>query len=124
MHWCSPVKYDPVNPAAFQITVKDLIDGHMLAAPVEAFGLHQGAKIEATIQRNGAFASELGEFSSPSVAAGRLITHITGSRSDQRNYFSVNGWKFWNVRCPDGQARNLATLREALLESRTTGSER
>ena len=54
-------------------------------------------------------------YSSPSVAAGRAITTEIGTSSIGRGYLSINGWKFWQVPCPDGKTRTLAEIRDQLL---------
>jgi hypothetical protein len=50
-------------------------------------------------------------YSSPSIAAGRAITTELGISSSGRGYLSINGWKFWQVICPDGKTRTLADIR-------------
>jgi hypothetical protein len=99
------------------IIVTDLIDQGLISTPTTAFGIHSGKRIEALLTPNGIFIHRGNKYSSPSVAAGRAITAEVGVSSFGRSYFSVNGWKFWQVICPDGRSRSLADLRDELLQS-------
>ena len=98
------------------IIVTDLIDQGLVTPPARAFGIYRGKRIEALLLADGTFVHRGNRYSSPSVAAGRAITAEAGAISTGRNYFSVNGWKFWQVICPDGKSRSLADLRNQLLE--------
>jgi hypothetical protein len=97
-----------------QLQVRDLIDRGLIRAPVSAFGVHSGKRIEARIDAQGTFAYRGETYASPSVAAGRAITHETGIATPGRAYLSVNGWKFWQISCPDGKDRTLAEIRDQL----------
>jgi Restriction Enzyme Adenine Methylase Associated len=102
---------EPEKPSS---TVRDLIDQGLLRVPVVAQGVHAGEVIKATIEADGSFVWKKERFNSPSVAAGHAITDTTGFRTSGRQYFSVNGWKFWHVRGQDGQLRSLSEIRSAL----------
>jgi hypothetical protein len=105
----------PQQPEPLRIIVTDLIDNGLIKAPTTVFGTHSGKRIEALLTEDGRFLHRDIEYSSPSVAAGRVITATLGNLTAGRNYLSINGWKFWQVVCPDGQTRSLADLREQLL---------
>jgi hypothetical protein len=98
-----------------RIFVTDLIDHGLINVPITVFGTHSGKRIQAQLGPNGHFVHRGGTDSSPSVAAGRAITAELGVSTIGRSYMSINGWKFWQVVCPDGRTRNLAELREQLL---------
>ena len=104
------------DPEPLTIIVTDLIDHGLINPPARAFGTYGGKQIEALVLADGTFVHRDNRYSSPSVAAGRAITAEAGVLSAGRNYLSVNGWKFWQVICPDGEARSLADLRDQLLQ--------
>jgi hypothetical protein len=104
-----------LQPERLTIVVTDLIDLGLIKAPTAVFGIHAGERIEAVLTADGAFVHRGKSYSSPSVAAGRAITADLGTSTSGRSYLSINGWKFWQVRCPDGKARTLAELRDQLL---------
>lgn len=105
----------PLEPEPLRIVITDLIDHGLINAPTRVFGIHSGKRIEALLTPDGIFVHRGNEYSSPSVAAGRAITAELGSSSIGRGYLSINGWKFWQVVCPDGRISSLANLREQLL---------
>ena len=90
------------------ITVKELIEAGRLNAPVDIFGIYNGKRVDGRILRNGSIQVAGVEYSSPSVAAGVGITKATGRTTPGRNYFSVNGWKFWRV--PHGKSNTPRSL--------------
>lgn len=96
------------------VTVKDLIDLGAIVAPTTLYGERNGHQFEVTLEQDGTFAWKEHKFSSPSVAAGRLITLAMKDRTPGRGYFSVNGWNFWKVLAPDGVARTLSEIRGAV----------
>lgn len=93
--------------------VRDLIDRGLIHAPAVVRGVYKGTIIQATIDSDGSFVWNAERFSSPSVAAGRMITAISGDRTPGRGYLSINGWKFWSVKCTDGEFRALIELRDS-----------
>jgi hypothetical protein len=99
------------------IIVTDLIDHGLIRPPTRVFGTHSGKRIEALLTPDGIFVHRGNNYRSPSVAAGQAITADVGVSTIGRDYASVNGWKFWRVRCPDGRIRSLADIREQLLSS-------
>jgi hypothetical protein len=105
----------PPEPKPFPIMVTDLIDHGLISAPITVFGTHSGKRIEARLTSDGTFVHRGNTYSSPSVAAGRAITADIGTSSIGRGYLSINGWKFWQVVCPDGKIRTLAEIRDQLL---------
>lgn len=105
------------DPEPLRIIVTDLIDHGLIKAPTTVFGMHSGKRIEALLTADGTFVHRRNLYSSPSVAAGRAITAALGNLTAGRRYLSINGWKFWQVVCPDGRTRSLADLREQLLSS-------
>jgi hypothetical protein len=107
----------PLEPEPLTIIVTDLIDNGLINAPTTVFGNHSGKRIEALLTPDGKFVHRGNVYSSPSGAAGRAITAEAGVSSIGRPYMPVNGWKFWQVVCPDGRCRTLADVREALLSS-------
>ena len=102
------------NPKVQSISVKDLIERGLIVAPTKVFGSHGGKIIQATLKKDGTFIYSKEVYASPSVAAGRGITAELGMSTPGRTYASVNGWKFWQVRCPDGTSRSLADIREQM----------
>jgi hypothetical protein len=106
----------PTHPEPLVIVVTDLIDEGLISPPTKVFGTYGGTRIEALLTPDGTFVHHGSEDTSPSVAAGRAITAETGVTSTGRNYFSVNGWKFWQVIGPDGKSSSLAELRRRLLD--------
>ena len=106
----------PIDQEPLTIVVTDLIDHGLISTPTKVFGTYSGQRVEALLTPDGTFVHRGNDYSSPSVAAGRAITAHTGLASSGRNYLSVNGWKFWQVLCPDGQSRSLADLRKQLLQ--------
>ena len=111
------MKTSAFEPEPLIIIVTDLIDHGLISAPAKVFGTHSGKGIEALLTPDGKFVHRGNIYSSPSVAAGQAVTAEVGVLSAGRNYLSVNGWKFWQVICPDGRSRSLAELREQLLRS-------
>jgi hypothetical protein len=105
------------EPEPLTIIVTDLIDHGLITAPTTVFGVHSGKRIQARLTRDGTFVHRRNTYSSPSVAAGRAITAELGASSSGRGYLSINGWKFWQVVCADGETRTLADIREQLLSS-------
>jgi hypothetical protein len=105
------------DPEPLTIVVTDLIDHGLIGAPTTVFGIHSGKRIEARLTPDGTFVHRRNVYSSPSVAAGRAITSELGTSSSGRGYLSINGWKFWQLVCPDGKTRTLADLRDQLLSS-------
>src|SRR5258708_4105335 len=101
----------PIDVSLLSVTVRDLIQVGLIQAPTSVVGRFGTLEIKATLEADGGF--RRGEYysSSPSVAAGRAITMRTGRTSPGRSYFSVNGWKFWQVMCSDGAVRSLAAVR-------------
>jgi hypothetical protein len=106
-----------LDPEPLRIVVTDLIDHGLISAPATVFGIHSGKRFEALLTTDGTFVHRGDVYSSPSVAAGRVITRELGTSSAGRGYLSINGWKFWQVVCPDGKFRTLADLRDQLLSS-------
>jgi hypothetical protein len=104
-----------LNPEPLTIIVTDLIDHGLISPPTTVFGTYAGKRVQALLTEDGMFIHRGNIYSSPSVAAGRAITAEVGVSSIGRNYLSVNGWKFWQMACPDGKTRTLADLREQLL---------
>jgi hypothetical protein len=105
------------EPEPLRIIVSDLIDHGLISAPTTVFGIHSGKRIEARLTSDGTFVHRRKVHSSPSVAAGRAITAELGASSGGRGYLSINGWKFWQVVCADGETRTLADIREQLRSS-------
>jgi hypothetical protein len=104
-----------LDPEPLTIIVTDLIDHGLISPPITVFGTHSGKRVEALLTPDGTFIHRDNIYSSPSVAAGRAITAEVGVSSIGRKYLSVNGWKFWQMVCPDGKTRTLSDLREKLL---------
>jgi hypothetical protein len=103
------------EPEPLRIIVTDLIDHGLIKAPTTVFGMHSGERVDALLTTDGTFVHRGNTYSSPSVAAGRLITAQLGASTAGRSYASINGWKFWRLDCPDGKIRTLADLRDQLL---------
>jgi hypothetical protein len=103
------------EPEPLTIVVTDLIDHGLISAPTTVFGIHSSKRIEARLTPDGIFVYRGNTYSSPSIAAGRAITTELGISSSGRGYLSINGWKFWQVICPDGKTRTLADIRNYLL---------
>ena len=106
----------PIDPEPLTVIVTDLIDLGLIRPPTTVFGTHSSKRVEAILTPDGTFIHRGNVYSSPSVAAGRVITAELGISSVGRSYLSVNGWKFWQVICPDGKPRSLADLRYQLLQ--------
>jgi hypothetical protein len=104
-----------LDPEPLTIIVTDLIDHGLIRPPITVFGTHSRKRLEALLTHDGTFVHGGNIYASPSVAAGRAVTAEIGVSSIGRNYLSVNGWKFWQMVCPDGKTRSLADLREQLL---------
>jgi hypothetical protein len=96
----------------FPLHVKDLIERGLIPVPTRIFGFHSGKRIQARLGTDGTFSYRGKKYSSPSTAAGQAITATTGSSPPGRLYYSVNGWQFWRVACPDGVSRTLAEIRD------------
>lgn len=103
------------------VTVKDLIDQGAIRAPAALYAERRGHQFEVTVEEDGSFVWRDQRFSSPSVAAGRLITLACNERTPGRGYFAVNGWNFWKLRAPDGSVRTLSEIRE---EAKQTAAPR
>lgn len=95
------------------VTVKDLIDSGAIVAPIKLRGERNGLQFEVTLEKDGSFVWKDHRFSSPSLAAGQMITLATNDRTPGRGYFSINGWNFWKVRSSDGSLRTLGEIRNA-----------
>lgn len=95
------------------ITVKDLIDSGAIKAPLTVYGEYRGHQVKAEITTEGEFRIGNDIYSSPSVAAGKAVTSMTGMRTPSRSYLSVNGWKFWMV----SASSSLADVRSSLNNS-------
>lgn len=94
------------------ISVRELIDAELIAAPSTAKGDYHGIQFEADLDTMGRFRWRGQEFESPSAAAAHALTGVTGRRTSGRAYLSVNGWLVWRVIDPSGNYRVLADLRE------------
>ena len=105
----------PVEREPLKIVVTDLIDQGLINTPATVFGMHSGKRLSARLTPDGTFVHRGNTYSSPSVAAGRVITAELGVSSAGRTYLSINGWKFWQVICTDGRTRTLGEIREQLL---------
>jgi hypothetical protein len=105
----------PLETEPLRILVTDLIDQGLVNAPTSIFGIHSGKRIRARLMADGTFVHRRSIYSSPSAAAGQAITVELGTTSAGRAYLPINGWKFWQVVCPDGKTRTLADLRKQLL---------
>jgi hypothetical protein len=105
----------PPEIEPLRITVTDLIDQGLINAPTTVFGIHSGRRISARLTAEGRFVHRRSTYSSPSGAAGKVITAELGATSAGRPYLPINGWKFWQVVCADGKTRTLAEVREQLL---------
>jgi hypothetical protein len=92
----------PLEPEPLRIIVTDLIDHGLINAPVTVFGTYSAKRLQARLMPDGTFVHRGNVYSSPSVAAGRAITAELGYSTSGRGYFAINGWKFWQVVCPDG----------------------
>jgi hypothetical protein len=103
-----------MDPVPMSSQLQDLVDAGLLKLPADAEGTYAGVRIKARIESDGSFTWKDQSFASPSVAAGVAITKSTGKTSYRRKYFSVNGWKFWEIRDGDGQTRTLTELRALL----------
>jgi Restriction Enzyme Adenine Methylase Associated len=96
------------------LQVKDLIERGLIPAPTRIFGFHSGKRIQARLSIDGTFSYRGKRYSSPSTAAGQAITATTGSSPPGRLSYSVNGWQFWRVACPDGESRTLDEIRDQM----------
>lgn len=99
------------------VRVIDLIEAGLISKSEKLHGYHGQGHIEARIKKDGTIICGETTSSSPSVAAGRAITSKFGNRSPGRNYLSVNGWLFWQVIRPNGEAKTLADLRNEFFEA-------
>jgi hypothetical protein len=99
------------------VRITDLIEAGLLPRTAKLHGYHGQLRIEATLKSDGTFTSGSTVSASPSVAAGQAITARSGQKSPGRNYLSINGWLFWQVIGPDGNARTLADLRRELFDA-------
>jgi hypothetical protein len=106
----APPKTEPLR-----IIVTDLIDQGLINAPTTVFGIHSGKRVRARLMADGSFVHRGKAYSSPSGAAGQVITAELGATSAGRRYLPINGWKFWQVVCADGKTRTLAEIRDQLL---------
>jgi hypothetical protein len=100
-----------------RLHLRDLIERGLISAPTPIFGFHSGRRIQARLDVDGTISYRRQRYSSPSLAAGQVITARTGFAPPGRPYHSVNGWRFWWVPCPDGESRTLAEIREQMLRS-------
>ena len=81
----------PVEREPLKIVVTDLIDQGLINTPVTVFGMHSGKRLSARLTPDGTFVHRGNTYSSPSVAAGRVITAELGVSSVGRTYLSING---------------------------------
>lgn len=99
------------------LSVIDHVTKTVTRTPLKVSGEYQGHRIEAELDTQGVFHWRSESFGSPSVAAGRIITTVTGASTPDRSYLSMNGWKFWSVTMPDGEKVTLADLRAQVRET-------
>jgi hypothetical protein len=104
------------------IRVVDLIEAGLLSRAAKLHGYHGQDRLEATVKGDGTIIYGTKIYSSPSVAAGEAITSKSGKTAPGRNYFSVNGWRFWQVTDRSGATKSLADLRLELFETRGRAS--
>jgi len=98
------------------IGLVEMIEKGVIAAPVVVFGYYEETRFEATLNQDGTFLCGGELYNSPSVAAGRAITKMSGRRSPGRGYWSINGWNFWQVPCDHGAPKTLAAIRQEMVE--------
>jgi hypothetical protein len=104
------------------IRVFDLIKAGLVSRAEKLHGHHGRDRLEATLTGDGTINCGTKNYASPSVAAGEAITTKTGKTTPGRNYFSVNGWRFWRVTDRSGATKSLADLRLELFESQSRAS--
>jgi hypothetical protein len=100
------------------VRIVDLLEAGLLRPPVTLYGYYEQQRIVATLRGDGTFVCGSTISSSPSVAAGLAITSKWGRRTPGRNYWSINGWQFWQVSSRDGETVTLADLRREYLAAR------
>jgi len=97
------------------VRIVDLIKAGLLSPSVELYGYYEQQRIVARLKSDGSFVCGSTVSASPSVAAGQAITSKWGRKSPGRNYWSINGWEFWQITRRDGEAKTLADLRREYL---------
>ncbi len=94
------------------LAVVEHLARHGQPPPVTVTGTFRDHRIEAEIEGDGLFHWRGERFNSPSVAAGCIITALTGERTPGRTYMSINGWTFWSVGSDSGPDRSLSQIRD------------
>jgi len=105
------------------IRIVDLIEAGLVSRSERLHGFHGQDRLEATLKRDGTIICGTKTYTSPSVAAGEAITSRSGKTAPGRNYFSVNGWRFWHVTSRTGETKTLADLRLELVEAQRVASQ-
>jgi hypothetical protein len=105
---------DRRNRQLRRVQVRDLIERGLISAPTPIYGFHSGKRIQARLDVDGTISYRRQKYSSASMAAGQAITAMTGFTPPGRPYYTVNGWRFWRVPSPDGEARTLAEIRNEM----------
>jgi hypothetical protein len=108
--------------SVYMIRVADLMDAGLVSRAEELHGYNGRDRFEARLESDGTIICGTKIYTSLSVAAGEAITARSGKAAPGRNYFSVNGWKFWHVVGRNGETKTLAELRLELFEARSRGS--
>ncbi len=104
------------TPAAYDVTLKDIIGAALLTPPLRLFRKHKGKMLEATLLPDGSVEFEGKRYSSGSTAADFARSTITGRR------MHTNGWVFWQYLDADQKERLLAVARKKSLAMKASGT--
>ena len=96
------------RPSRASITLRDLIEAHVIAVPVELHRSYKGTRFVATLRPDGLIEWEGRTYNNPSKVASELRERVLGRAAN------TNGWTFWRYGTPDGATRTLADAREAV----------
>ena len=101
------------------ISLLDLIQAGILNAPAQLIREFKGKTLGATIERDGRVRFADTHYDSISLAGGAARATVIGMKAGKVP--ATNGWTFWNVALPNGQARLVDEYRQDFIRTHRGG---
>ncbi|QDU66261.1 type I restriction enzyme HsdR N-terminal domain-containing protein [Engelhardtia mirabilis] len=113
----SPGTKAAVSDGAMGVSLADLLEAGLIAAPLELKRTYKGKELRARVEADGAVTIGRERFQSLSQAAAAARASVVGMGKDGK-LPATNGWDFW--RCPGttGKVGPIGNWRERLLKER------
>jgi predicted type IV restriction endonuclease len=98
--------------AQVSISLQQLVASGIIKPPQRIIAHYKGQTLEARILRDGAVEFNGKKYNSLSVAGGVARVVVSGPPSSGADYYSTNGWTFWQYQEASGQLHPLDHWRE------------